>query len=135
MQGVVSWMIGIIRDFELTFYADLRNRYSSTTRKMKWNQSYTYDKVLRMTKIKYLMKIEFYLITYLLNLLQWLPLESLQVLFYEAKVPFSERFIAIWKCHHAIELLKHSYHALALSKEVYNFVFAQGAQKLSAIKI
>ena len=29
----------------------------------------------------------------------------------------------------------HSYHTLALSKEVYNFVFAQGAQKLSAIKI
>ena len=52
------------------------------------------------------------------------------MLFYEAKVPFSERCIAVWKCHHAIELLRHSYHTLALSKEVYNFVFAQGVQKL-----
>ena len=31
------------------------------------------------------------------------------------------------------EFLGHSYHVFALSKEVYNFVFAQGAQKLSAI--
>ena len=56
--------------------------------------------------------------------LQWLPLESLQGLFYEAKLSFSERSITIWKCHHATELLRHSYHTLALSKEVYNFVFA-----------
>ena len=27
--------------------------------------------------------------------LQWSPLESLRVLFYEAKVPFSERYITI----------------------------------------
>ena len=54
------------------------------------------------------------------------------MLFYEAKVPFSERWIAVWKCHHAIKLLWHSYHKLALSKKVYNFVFAQGAQKLLA---
>ena len=58
-----------------------------------------------------------------------------EVLFYEAKLPFSERCIAIWKCHHPIELLRHSYHTLALSKVVYNFVFAQGAQKLPEIKV
>ena len=67
-----------------------------------------------------------------LTYVQWLPLENQRVLFYEAKVPFSERWIAVWKCHHAIELLRHSYHTSALSKEVYDFVFAQGAQKLWA---
>ena len=67
--------------------------------------------------------------------LEWLPLESLRVLFYEAKLSFSERHIAMQKCHHAIELLSHPYHTLALLKEVYNFVFAQRAQKLSAIKV
>ena len=61
--------------------------------------------------------------------LQWLSFESFQVQFYGAKLPFSERCNVIWKCHYAIELLGHSYHTLALSKEVYNFVFAQGAQK------
>ena len=67
--------------------------------------------------------------------IQWSPLESLRVLFYEAKLSFSERYIAMQKCHHAIELLSHSYHTSALLKEVYNFVFAQGAQKLPAIKV
>ena len=57
--------------------------------------------------------------------LQWSPLESLQV-------PFSEMSITIQKCQHAVELLGHSYHTLALSKEVYKFVFALGAQKFSA---
>ena len=53
--------------------------------------------------------------------LQWLPVESLQVQFYEAKLPFLERSIAIQKYHHPIELLRHSHHTLALQKEVYNF--------------
>ena len=44
-----------------------------------------------------------------------LPLESLQVLFCEAKLPFSD-------------------HTLALSKKVYNFVFAQGAYSALQIK-
>jgi len=69
------------------------------------------------------------------SIIQWLPLENYQVLFYEAKVPFSERCIAVRKCHYAIEHLRHSYHTLALSKKVYNFVFTQGTQNLSAIKI
>ena len=51
--------------------------------------------------------------------------------FYEGNLPFSERCIAIQKYHNALELLEHTYHTLALSKEVYNFVFDQGAQKLS----
>ena len=68
-------------------------------------------------------------ITYVFAL-QWLPLESLQVLFYEAKLPYSERCIEVQICHNAVELLGHSYHTIALSKEIYNFIFAQGAKKL-----
>ena len=71
-------------------------------------------------------------ICYAILLLQWLPLESLQVLFYEAKVPFSERCITIQKCEHAVKLLGHSCHTLALSKEVWNFILSQGSQKLLA---
>ena len=50
--------------------------------------------------------------------LQWSPLESLRVLFYEAKLSFSERSIAILKFHQAIELptssLRFLYNRLAL---------------------
>ena len=72
------------------------------------------------------------LILLLLWKVQLLPLESLRVLFYERKLPFLGRFIAIWKCQHAVKLLSHSHHTLVLAKEVYNFVLAQGAKKLSA---
>ena len=66
------------------------------------------------------------------NGLQWLPMESLQVLFYETKVPYSEWYCTIWKCCHTIQLQNHSYHTLALSKEVCNFTLSQGSQKLLA---
>ena len=35
-------------------------------------------------------------------------------------------------CSHTLELLQHQYHTSGLSKEVYNFVLPQGAQKLPA---
>ena len=70
-----------------------------------------------------------------LNWIQWLQLENLRVLFYEAKLTFSDRYIAIQKCHQAIELLRNLYKTLALSKDVHNFIFAQGAQKLPAFKV
>ena len=54
------------------------------------------------------------------------------VLLYEAKVPTSDWCSAVWKCSHAIEQQRHWYHTSALSNEVCNFVFAQGARKLSA---
>ena len=44
------------------------------------------------------------------------------VLFYKVKLPFLERYIAISKKGHAIELQSYSYHTIALSKEEYNFV-------------
>ena len=47
-------------------------------------------------------------------------------LFYEAKVLTIEKHSAIQKCSDAIEL-QIPYHMIALSKEAYKFVLAQGA--------
>ena len=66
--------------------------------------------------------------------LQWLQYENQKSPGYEAKVPTSDRCNTIWKCSYAIEYLSHQYHTSALSNELYNFILAQGAQKLSAIK-
>ena len=55
-------------------------------------------------------------------------------MFYEAKVPTSDGYSEMWKYSHAIEHLRHQYHASTLSNEVCNFILAQEAQKLSAIK-
>ena len=43
--------------------------------------------------------------------------------------------INVLQFRNAIEILRHSYHTLALSKEVHNLISAQGAQKLPALKV
>ena len=51
---------------------------------------------------------------------------------YEAKLPFSEWCGTMKSCNHALELLQNYYHTSGLSKEVFNFVVPQGAQKIPA---
>ena len=57
------------------------------------------------------------------------------VLYYEAKVPNSDRCKSKCQSYRAIKHQRHQYHTSAISNEICNLVLSQGAQKLPAIQV